>query len=187
MLEIPADKRLGRATSHSLQYFGVRWHEHGGVGIIKCWWSKSRLDRSLSLNDSEEPARDYYRRDEKAGVSPPNLAKECTFAEHIVHARGKRTQYTSVSLDLSKIRDFGDADYRLERELLLNEGHSLVEHQELIAELRRVAIEEQKEDRLRAIQALRYATKRKEGLVHWCFNTAGIPRKDLIAWAEKMI
>ena len=56
------------------------------------------------------PARDYFRRDQRDGVSPPDLSKDCTFAEHIVHARGKRTQFTSVSLDLSKIRDFGDTN-----------------------------------------------------------------------------
>jgi hypothetical protein len=79
----------------------------------------------LNSNDSS-PARDYFRRDQRDGVSPPDLSKECTFAEHIVHARGKRTQFTSVSLDLSKIRDFGDTNYKLERDKTVSDGPALV-------------------------------------------------------------
>jgi hypothetical protein len=139
------------------------------------------------LNTTETPPRDYFRRDQNSGICPPDLSKDCTFAEHIVHARGKRTQYTSVSLDLSKIQDFGDTDYKLERELTAKDGHVLVEHENLIAELRRVVREGEKEDRLRAAQALRYATRRKEGLVNWSFNTTGVARKELITWAEKKV
>jgi hypothetical protein len=131
--------------------------------------------------------RDYFRRDQRHGISPPDLSKDCTFAEHIVHARGKRTRYTSVSLDLSRIRDFGDTDYRLERDKAVGDGHALVEHEALTAELRRVVREGEKADRLRAAQALRYATRRKEGLVSWSFDTAGVDRKDLIAWAQKRV
>jgi hypothetical protein len=40
---------------------------------------------------------------------------------------------------------------------------------------------------LRAIQALRYAQRRKEGLVSWSFITTGVARKDLIAWAERKV
>jgi len=54
--------------------------------------------------------RPYFRRDQRDGISPPDLSKVCTYAEHIVHARGKRTQFTSISLDLAKIRDFGDTE-----------------------------------------------------------------------------
>jgi hypothetical protein len=123
---------------------------------------------------------EYYRRDQRNGISPPDLSKECTFAEHIVHARGKRTQFTSVSLDLSKIRDFGDTDYRLEQRKVTGDGHALIEHDALIQNLRRAAQEEEKAERLRAVQALRYAIRRKEGLVKWSFDFTGIARKDLI-------
>ncbi len=136
---------------------------------------------------SNETPRDYFRRDQKSGICPPDLSKDCTFAEHIVHARGKRTQYTSVSLDLSKIHDFGDTNYKLEREQTARDQHVLVEHEALIAELRRVVQEGEKADRLRAAQALRYAARRKEGLVNWSFNTAGVARKDLITWAENKV
>jgi len=130
---------------------------------------------------------EYFRRDSKSGISPPDLSKDCTFAEHIVHARGKRTRFTSVSLDLTRIRDFGEADYRLEREQTASDGHLLVEHETLLTELRKVAREASKAERLRAVQALRYATRRKEGLVQWAFDTTAVARKDLITWAEKKV
>ncbi len=80
-------------------------------------------------NPSLATPEEYYRRDQQDGISPPDLSKECSFAEHIVHARGKRTQFTSVSLDLSKIKDFGDADYRLDRQKTEGDGHRIVEHE----------------------------------------------------------
>ncbi len=132
---------------------------------------------------SDSTVRDYFRRDQRSGISAPDLSKDYTFAEHIVHARGKRGQMTSVSLDLGKIRDFGDTDYKLDRKRLVDDGHPLVEHEALLDELRRVVREEEKAERLQAAQALRYATKRKEGLVKWTFDTSGIARKDLISWA----
>jgi hypothetical protein len=140
----------------------------------------------LSSTDTLRP-NDYFRRDQKDGITPPDLSKDCTYADHIVHARGKRSQYTSISLDLTKIRDFGDADYKLEREPTERDKHTVVEHESLIAELRRVVREGEKEERLKAAQALRYATKRKEGLVNWSFRISGIGRKDLITWAEKKV
>jgi hypothetical protein len=88
------------------------------------------------VDTGSELERDYFRRDQRDGISPPDLSKDCTFAEHIVHARGKRTKFTSVSLDLSKIRDFGDTDYRLERQKLVSDRHRLIEHEFLISELR---------------------------------------------------
>ena len=116
----------------------------------------------------------YYRRDQDSGVSAPNLGKTCSYAEHIVSARGKRDQYTSVSLDPNKIREFGNKLYRLLRKKLLEDGHSLVEHDALLASLQKVAVTEDKADRARALQALRYAKKRKEGLIRWEFNTSSM-------------
>lgn len=139
--------------------------------------------------DPEQPPtiQPYFRRDQAARISPPDLSKPCSYAEHIVHARGKRTQFTSVSLDPAKIRDFGDTTYRLKRELTQAHGHALVEHEELLDELRRVINEGSKAERARAIHARRYATWRKEGLVRWSFNFAGVKRKGLIAWAETRV
>jgi hypothetical protein len=140
------------------------------------------LADNQSISDTSE-VRPYFRRDQRAGVSPPDLSKTSTFAEHIVHARGKRTQFTSVSLDLAKIRDLGDADYRLKRKEAEADGHKVIEHEALLAELQRVVRDEEKAERQRAIQALRYARSRKEGLVQWNFDVRGIERKDLINWA----
>jgi hypothetical protein len=126
---------------------------------------------------------DYFRGDQAAGTTAPDLSKDCTFAEHIVHARGKRTQFTSVSLDRTKIKDFGEVTYLYLRSGGAADGHSLVEHAALMAELRRVVHHEVKDERLRAIQALRYADRCKEGLVAWQFDISAVERKDLISWA----
>ncbi|HUG92225.1 MAG TPA: hypothetical protein VML55_15395 [Planctomycetaceae bacterium] len=139
------------------------------------------------VGSDEHEVREYFRRDQRTGISPPDLSKDYTVAEHIVRARGKRTQFTSVSLDLSKIRDFGDTDYRLRQEMLVNDGHSLVEHEALLGELMRSAREDEKAERLRAAQALRYAKRRKEGLVKWSFDISGVSRRDLSSWASKKI
>jgi hypothetical protein len=139
------------------------------------------------VDASETPPREYFRRDQRDGISPPDLSKECTYAEHIVHARGKRTRFTSLSLDLTKIKDFGDTNYRLERAKLVDDQHGLVEHEELIDELRRTIRDGEKADRLLAVQAMRYATKRKEGLVNWSFDISRVARKDLLTWTTARI
>jgi hypothetical protein len=36
-------------------------------------------------------------------------------------------------------------------------------------------------------ETLRYATRRKEGLVNWTFDVSGVLRKDLIAWAKPQV
>lgn len=121
----------------------------------------------------------YFRRDQKKGVSAPNLLRDCSYAEHIVHARGKRTRFTSVSLDPAKIRDFGDATYQLLEVDVNRDGHSMVEHNLLMAELRAIAQSGSQEDRPRALQAMRYARSRKEGIVDWQFRFDHIDRKEL--------
>jgi hypothetical protein len=126
---------------------------------------------------------DYYRRDQTKGITPPELSKDCTFAEHIVRARGKRTRYTSVSLDKEKITDFGPTLYLAIRDKIEGDGHTIIEHSTLMNTLRHVANTGEKEDRLRAVQAQRYATKRKEGLVEWNFDISRIERKSLFVWS----
>lgn len=140
----------------------------------------------MSSSESSS-ARDYFRRDQSDGISPPDLSKDSTYAEHIVHARGKRTRFTSVSLDLTKIRDFGDASYRLEREKATSDGHSLVEHEALIADLRRIVREGDDDESDLASRALVYATRRREGLVSWSFNISSVARKDVISWADRHV
>lgn len=127
---------------------------------------------------------DYFRGDQRAGISPPDLSKDVSYADHIVKARGKRTQYTSVSKDKTKIRSFGDQLYKLKRPKLEEDDHGLVEHDALMASLREEAKASDKGERLKAIQAFRYARKRLEGLVDWHFDISGVERKDLLTWAS---
>ncbi len=134
-----------------------------------------------------DPKPDYYRRDQTKGVTPPELSKNCTFAEHIVRARGKRTHFTSVSLDKEKITDFGPTLYLALRPEIEADGHTIIEHSTLMDALRIVATTGEKEDRLRAIQAKRYATKRKEGLIQWKLDISRVDRKDLYVWSVSQI
>jgi hypothetical protein len=166
------------------------------MGTVSSWRFLGDEERRLSRKKSPAapaaaaPAASdrYFRRDQADGINGPDLLKQCTFAEHIVHARGKKTQYTSVSLDLSRIRDFGEQGYELNCGKVVSDGHSLVVHVALIAELQRVAREEDKEARLRAVAALRYAKKRKEGLVDWKFAIpSSLARKKVISWAEGQV
>jgi hypothetical protein len=137
----------------------------------------------MDRTETDETTPDYFRRDQADGISPPDLAKDCSYAEHIVHARGKRTRYTSVSLSPDLIRDFGTTLYKLKRAQVVNDGHVLIEYNALVIALQQVAVKGDKADRERAIAALRYAKRRKEGLVEWQFNIASVPRKDIITWA----
>ncbi len=130
---------------------------------------------------------DYYRRDQDRGVTAPDLSKDCTFAEHVVRARGKKTRFTSVSLDKAKIDDFGPALYLALRSTISQDGHSIVEHSDLIAVLRATAVVSQKADRERALQAIRYATRRKEGLVDWNVDLHGVERKDVILFGFNVV
>jgi hypothetical protein len=133
------------------------------------------------------PNADYYRRDQSDGVTAPDLSKDCSVASHIVRARGKRTKYTSVSLDQNKIDDFGPTLYKaLCREVVLN-GHTIIEHGALMRDLREAALSSDKGDRLTALQAQRYATRRREGLIDWSFDISRVDRKDLITWAFRQV
>ena len=129
----------------------------------------------------------YFRRDQATGITAPDLRKACFHAEHIVRARGKRTQYTSVSLDTDKVHDIGETTYKLKCQDLLGDKHVLVGHSDLLAGLRSTAKTTQKAERVRAIQAIRYATKRREGLVQWVFDVAGVDQKDVINWAQPKV
>ena len=131
--------------------------------------------------------RPYYRRDQKDGVSPPDLSKDCSFADHIVHARGKRTKFTSLTLDIARCRDFGECTYKLIRESAEADSHKIVEHEHLLAALQQTAFQGDKDERLKAIHALRYARMRKEGLVDWQFDISRVERKELIDWARRQI
>lgn len=126
---------------------------------------------------------DYFRRDQETGITAPDLTKVCSPAEHIVRARGKRTNFTSISLHRSRIEDFGEVTYVLEQAAIATDGHALIKHQELVAELRDTCRNDQKHERARALQALRYALRRSEGLVDWKFDISRVERNQIITWA----
>jgi hypothetical protein len=132
-------------------------------------------------------SRDYYRGDQKAGISAPNLLKACTYADHVVSARGRKTRYTSVSLDRGKIERFGEVDYLLLREGVDRDGHSVIEHETLVKVLRETASEGEKAERLKAVRALHYALLRKEGLVDWKFDISRVDEKNVITFAHGAI
>lgn len=129
------------------------------------------------------PTPEYYRRDQKGGITAPDLSKQCTVAEHIVRARGKRTKYTSISLDPDKIDDFGPTLYEALCSEILSKNHLIIEHNALIESLKSAASNGEKSDRRKAIQAQVYAKRRREGLIEWTFDTTNVERKDLITWA----
>jgi hypothetical protein len=126
------------------------------------------------------PHLDYFRRDQERGITAPDLSKDCDFAEHVVRARGKRTRFTSVSLDKTKIDDFGPVLYLALRPVIATDGHAIIEHTILLAALRNAASSSEKADRVRAVQAMRYAKRRKEGLIDWHFDLDGVERKEYI-------
>lgn len=129
----------------------------------------------------------YFRRDQEGGITAPDLSKDCALADHIVRARGKRTRFTSVSLDKTKIDDFGPALYLALRPVITTDGHSIIEHPDLVAALRNSASSSDKAERVRAVQAMRYAQRRKEGVIDWRFNLDGIERKEYILFGYTAI
>jgi len=135
---------------------------------------------------ADSPA-EYFRRDQERGVTAPDLSKDCGFSEHVVRARGKRTRFTSVSLDKTKIDDFGPALYLALRPAMTTDGHSLIEHSDLVAALRTSAASSDKAERVKAVQAIRYAQRRKEGLIDWRFNLDGIQKRDYVLFGYNQI
>lgn len=111
------------------------------------------------------------------------MSKTCTYAEHVVHARGKRTQFTSVSLDPKKIWDLGETLYRLLLDALLEAKHILIDHDKLVKSLINTVKNDEGKERDIAIRAIRRVKRRKEALIEWRFNIRAVERKDLIPWA----
>jgi len=82
---------------------------------------------------------------------------------------------------------FGDQLYRLNRDKLVEDGHTLIEHLRLLAALREEVKNEDKGARLKAVQALRYARLRAEGLVEWSFDLRGLDPRSRFRWAAAQI
>lgn len=130
----------------------------------------------------------YYRRDQKAGITPPDMTCQCSYAEHIVRARGKKSRFTSMSLDPAKIKhDFGEALYELKRPAADKAGHLVIEHPALMAELHKMAKNNVKEDKLRALAAIHHARRRAEGLVDWALDVSTVPAKNRFKWTANQI
>ena len=131
------------------------------------------------------PPRDYFRRDQADGVTPPNLSDQSSFAEHVVHARAKRTRFTSLSIDPALIVEFGPQLWRLLQPKLEDDGHQVVDHDTLVRALRdgaRSASDPGAQDL--AARALPRAIRRREALVSWSFDVSRIARKELSEWAR---
>lgn len=134
------------------------------------------------------PPSEYFRRDQADGITPPNLSDESTFAEHIVHARGKRTRFTSLSLDPTLIVEFGPQLWRLLHPKLAGDGHGVVDHDTLVRGLRdeaRSASDPVTQDL--AARALPRAIRRRESIVSWSFDVSRVARKDLSEWARPRV
>ncbi|MBB2165170.1 hypothetical protein HLH26_11610 [Gluconacetobacter sp. 1b LMG 1731] len=127
---------------------------------------------------------EYFRGDEKSGITAPNLANICCYVDHIVKARGRKTQYTSVSLAPNSIQIFGEVMYRLLRTQAESDGHDVVEHHNLITDIQNTIKKSVKADKIKAARALQYAQKRKEGLVVWNFKLKNLKSKWIIRYAH---
>lgn len=133
---------------------------------------------------------DLFRRDQVDTVTGPNPDDVSTYPEHIVHARGKRTRFTSVSTSPLAIRDFGDQLWKLVQPKVTDDGHVVVAHDELVKELRRlVGTGGDGDGRIAelAARALPRALQRREALIDWKYNTDRIERKERMAWAERYV
>jgi len=131
--------------------------------------------------------RDLFRRDQADAVSGPNPDDDSNYAEHVVHARGKRTHYTSVSTSKDAIRDFGEQLWRLVQPKVTDDGHVVVAHEQLLWALRALLHEGDDRTRELAARALPRSIRRREALVDWRYDVGGIERKDRISWAERYV
>jgi len=130
---------------------------------------------------------DLYRRDQTDGISPPNLIDSSTFAEHVVHSRGKRTKYTSLSSIPDLVREFGDQLWKLIQPKITDEGHILVSNTDLLEQLQCDIREGDDHTRELASRAIHRVKNRREWLVDWHFDVSGVDRKDLITWASRHV
>ena len=134
------------------------------------------------------PPSEYFRRDQADGITPPNLADDSSFAEHIVHARGKHTRFTSLSVDPTAVKDFGPQLWRLLHPELGRDGHGLTDHDTLVRTLRdeaRSHSDPVAQDL--AARALPRAIRRREAIVCWSFDVSRVARKDLSEWARPRV
>jgi len=66
----------------------------------------------------------HFRKDSSNGITPPNPDARVSYVDHVTKARGKRTQFTSVSEAADAIRHFAGDLYRCSRvRLALNQAN----------------------------------------------------------------
>jgi hypothetical protein len=130
---------------------------------------------------------ELFGRDQVDTVSGPNPDDTSNYAEHVVHARGKRTRFTSVSTSRDAIRDFGNQLWKLVQPKVTDDGHVVVTHEQLLQELRDLLHGDDERASELAARALPRSIRRREALVDWRYKTDGIERKDRISWAERYV
>ena len=104
-----------------------------------------------------------------------------------MHARGKRTRYTSVSTSQNAIRDFGEQLWKLTQPKVTDAGHIVISHEELLRALRTILEADDDRQRELAARAIPRVNRRKEALVDWQFAVDRIERKDRMVWAENQV
>ena len=122
----------------------------------------------------------HFRNDSPNGITPPNPDANVSHVDHITKARGKRTQFTSVSQDADSIRHFSGELYRCSRIAVQGDGHTFVEHNDLVDGIRQTILKSRREEKIKAERALQYTTRAKEALINWKFDFRRVPRKDRI-------
>ena len=95
-------------------------------------------------------------------------------------ARGKRTQFTSVSESDDAIKHFSGELYRCSQTQITGDGHTFVEHSSLVDSLREEILRSRRGDKIKAERALQYATRAREALIDWQFDFRRVLRKDRI-------
>jgi hypothetical protein len=101
-----------------------------------------------------------------------------------VHARGRRTRFTSLSTDPKSIVIFGPQLWRFKEALAAANSHRVLSHQALLTALRNELNSHDAKAQDLAARALRRARMRKEALVLWGFDVSRVDRKDLSEWAR---
>ncbi|GAA4422411.1 hypothetical protein GCM10023155_06000 [Bremerella cremea] len=129
----------------------------------------------------------HFRKDSPNGITPPNPDVSVSPVDHITKARGKKTQYTSVSESEDSIRHFSGQCYRCESSEIVSEGHEVLLHADLLMLLRTTALGAQRAEKIKAERALQLATRAREALIDWKFDLKGVARKDRITHSASQI
>jgi hypothetical protein len=159
---------------------------------------KATIDRyhiignSLSRRSREKETwslqmADHYRKDHPRGITPPNPDAGVDVVSHITKHRGMKTQFTSVSEDRDLIRHFSGALYATDSHDIIQDGHKFITHSDLIEHLRGIITSRKKKDRIIASRAFQMASRVKEAVIDWQFQSEMVERKHRITWCSNHI